>query len=142
MTSYREEEGQRLLRLLNDNPDVPLSIDTETTGLKVATGKDTCIGVSIATLIDGKPYSHYFGFNHEVGENCGDDTLAMLKWVLEQGDHLLIFANVQFDILSLDTIDIHVENKNFIDICSMAHLINENKPYNKGVDSLSLYYLK
>lgn len=139
--SYREEEGQALLKLLYENPEVPIAVDTETTGLKVATGKDVCIGVSVATLVEGRPYSHYFAFNHEVGQNCDGATLQMLKWVLEQGDHLLIFANVQFDILSLDTIDIHVEDKDFIDICSMAHLIDENKPYNKGVDSLALYYL-
>lgn len=141
MTSYREDEGKELLKLLHENPDIPMSIDTETTGLKVATGWDDCIGVSLAFVLDGKGYKHYFAFNHEVGENCGPLTLSMLKWVLEQGNHLLIFANVQFDILSLDTIDIHVEDQNFIDICSMAHLIDENQPKNKGVDSLSRYYL-
>jgi len=139
--SYREEEGQALLKLLYENPEVPVSVDTETSGLKVATGKDHCIGVSIATLIEGRPYSHYFAFAHAVGQNCDGTTLQMLKWVLEQGDHLLIFANVQFDILSLDTIDIHLDDKDFIDICTMAHLVNENKPYNKGVDSLAQFYL-
>jgi DNA polymerase-1 len=61
--------------------------------------------------------------------------------ILEKASTLL-FVNAQFDILSLETIGIHVDHTNFIDIPTMAHLINENKPYNKGLDSLAQYYLK
>ena len=136
-----EQQGQAILKLIRDTEDVILAVDTEATGFKVASGDDSCIGVSIATVIFGEAYSHYFPFRHFVGENYGDLTRTLLKEVLERDNQTLVFANAQFDILSLDTIDIHVDNSNFLDICTMAHLINENKPFNKGLDGLSQYYL-
>ena len=123
------------------NPNLVIAVDTEATGLNVAGGKDKCIGVSIATVIDGTPYSHYFPFHHETGENCRNNVYTLLKELLE-GDHTLIFCNAQYDILSLETIGISVEHTNFVDVPTMAHLINENKPYNKGLDSLAQFYLK
>jgi len=62
--------------------------------------------------------------------------------VLERDKITLIFCNAQFDILSLETVGIRVEHTNFIDVPTVAHLINENKPYNKGLDSLAAFYLK
>ena len=123
------------------NPNLVIAVDTEATGLNVANGKDKCIGVSIATVVDGTPYSHYFPFHHETGENCRNNVYTLLKELLE-GDHTLIFCNAQYDILSLETIGISVEHTNFVDVPTMAHLINENKPYNKGLDSLAQFYLK
>lgn len=142
--SFREAEGQAILQLLYEHPEVKLACDTETTGLKVATGKDTCIGASIAAVVDGEPVSHYFGINHPVGVNVSRETLDMLQYVLHQ-PRRLIFANVQFDILSLDTLDDPygpLDESDFIDICTMAHLIDENDPIQgKGLDSLSQFYL-
>jgi len=136
-----EQQGQTILKFIRDTEQVVLAIDTEATGLKVSSGDDSCIGISIATVLFGEAYSHYFPFRHLVGDNYGDDTLALLKEVLERDNLTLVFANAQFDILSLDTIGIHVDQSNFVDICTMAHLINENKPFNKGLDGLSQYYL-
>ncbi len=136
-----EQQGQTILKFIRDTEQVVLAIDTEATGLKVSSGDDSCIGISIATVLFGEAYSHYFPFRHLVGDNYGDDTLALLKEVLEGDNLTLVFANAQFDILSLDTIGIHVDQSNFVDICTMAHLINENKPFNKGLDGLSQYYL-
>lgn len=138
MTSYREEEGLQILQLLYENPDIPVSVDTETIGLKK---DDWCIGVSIAFLLDGKPYKHYFAFAHWVGVNASRDTLKKLMYVLLQ-PRLLIFANPIFDILAIETMGYDLSGTNFIDICTMAHLIDENWPKNKGVESLSQYYLK
>ena len=123
------------------NPNLVIAVDTEATGLSVASREDKCIGVSIATVVDGAPYSHYFPFHHETGENCRNNVYTLLKELLE-GDHTLIFCNAQYDILSLETIGISVEHTNFMDVPTIAHLINENKPYNKGLDSLAQFYLK
>lgn len=122
-------------------PGLTIAVDTEATGLNVASGKDKCIGVSIAAVIDGTAYSHYFPFNHPTGDNCNKDVHTLLKQVLE-GNNTLLFVNAQFDILSLETIGIYTGHTNIIDVSAMAHLINENKPFNKGLDSLAQYYLK
>lgn len=139
--SYLEEEGQALLALLNEHPDAVIAVDTETTGLKIA-GGDRCIGVSIAGIIDGHAVSHYFALDHPAGGNVSDRTFSMLKWVLEHREAYTLYANVQFDLLSLETVGIYVAELPFIDVISMAHLINENSPQSKSLDSLSAYYLK
>lgn len=142
MTSYLEEEGRAILTRLNDEPTVALSVDTETRGLRVAAGFDICIGVSIAGLFeDGTPFAHYFGLRHEHGKNISQETEDMLEWVLIRQEHTLIFCNVQFDLLSLATVGIYAEHTDFIDICTMAHLIDENMPKSKSLDSLALHYL-
>lgn len=144
MDSYREAEGREILQVLYKNPTTKLAVDSETSGLKVANGKDHCIGVSIAAVIDGVAVAHYFGIDHPVGVNVSRETLAMLLYVLHQ-PRRLIFANVQFDILSLATTDDPqgpLDEADFIDICTMAHLIDENEPFQgKGLDALAMHYL-
>lgn len=142
--AYREAEGNELLQFLYEHPEAELAVDTETTGLKVATGDSICIGISIATVIDGVGYAHYFPTAHSSFSsfNVSPSTVEKLGYVLTQQGRLLIFANVIFDTLSLDTVGIHVDGvPELVDICSMAHFCDENYPKNKGVDSLSLYYL-
>ena len=134
------EESLKVLSNLAE-PNLTIAVDTEATGLNVASGEDKCIGVSIAAVVNGTAYSHYFPFHHPTGDNCGSEVLAQLKQTLE-GDNTLLFVNAQFDILSLETIGIYTEHTDIIDVSAMAHLINENKPYNKGLDSLAQYYLK
>jgi len=136
------EESRKVLQILYDNPGSVIAVDTEATGLNVASGKDVCIGVSVAAVIGDTPVAHYFPTGHLSGESVGLDVGEKLKYVLERGGHTLLFVNAQFDILSLETIAIHVEHNKFYDIPTMAHLINENKPYNKGLDSLAQFYLK
>ena len=136
------EESRRVISEIQKHPGSVIAVDTEATGLNVASGEDICIGVSIAAVLPTGPLVHYFPFNHSVGDNCHSDLIFELGDTLEQDDHTLLFVNAQFDILSLETIGIHVDHTNFIDIPTMAHLINENKPYNKGLDSLAQYYLK
>jgi DNA polymerase-1 len=141
MASNSEEVGQALIRVALDAGIITIAVDTESAGLKVGGKDDTCIGVSIAFVLHGTAYSHYFPFHHVVGDNYGLDTLKQLKELLESEVPIFVFANAQFDILSLDTIGIRMDDTYFVDICTMAHLINENKPFNKGLDSLGHYYL-
>jgi len=98
-----EAESMKVLDYLAGNPGSVISLDTEATGLRVA-GDDTCIGVSLAAVINDTPISHYFPFFHKTGENCSSAVLLKLKEVLEEGNHTLVFCNVQYDILSLNTI--------------------------------------
>lgn len=141
MTLNSEEVGNALLEVALMANELVVAVDTESTGLKVGGGDDVCIGVSIAFVMHGTPYSHYFPFRHVVGDNYTTETLKKLKQLLESNVPLFVFANAQFDILSLSTIGIQMDDTNFLDICTMAHLINENKPFNKGLDSLGQYYL-
>lgn len=140
--SYEEAKGRDVLRSLYENPYVPLAVDTETTGLNCVGGVDTCIGVSIAAVLrDGTALSHYFGIAHEVGENVSRETFDMLKYVLEQPDRQLIFANVQFDVLALESIGIAVSDNPFWDILTIANMVDENDPIQKSLSQLSLRYL-
>jgi DNA polymerase-1 len=131
-----------LIAELMKHPGSVIAVDTETTGLNVASQQDMCIGVSIAAAVNDTAYSHYFPFQHAAGDNCDKDVVFELGELLENNLNTLLFVNAQFDILSLETIGIYVEHADIIDVSAMAHLINENKPYNKGLDSLAQYYLK
>lgn len=140
-SSYRESEGRDVLHRLYDNPTIPVAVDTETTGFNTVGGDDHCIGVSIAAVLDDGPVSHYFGILHSKGENISEDTWELLKRVLEQG-RPLIWANVQFDVLALETIGIETEASPFWDILTVANMIDENDPIQKSLAQLSIRYLK
>ena len=129
-----------LLRWLYEHPDAPLAVDTETTGLLVADGRSKCIGVSFTARIDGTLYSDYIPFNHAVGTNRPEE-MAKLSYVLRQG-RPLIFVNVQFDWLSLETIGIRVSEQPFYDVPTIANLVREDFPYMKDLDSLYKHYVK
>lgn len=139
-SSYAESEGRDILRDLHNAPGVPLSVDTETTGFNCVGGVDRCIGISIAAVIDGKPVAHYYGVHHEVGDNISISTLEQLKYILQDG-RPLIFANVQFDVLALESIGIAVADSPFYDILTMANMVDENNPIQKSLSQLSLRYL-
>ena len=137
-----EKASLDLIAELAEHPGTVIAVDTEATGLNVASGEDKCIGVSIAAVVNSAAYSHYFPFNHPKGDNCSSEVIFALGELLENNLNTLLFVNAQFDILSLETIGIYTEHADIIDVSAMAHLINENKPYNKGLDSLAQYYLK
>lgn len=143
MTSYREEAGQKVLKYLHDHPEINVAVDTETEGLRPDDGRDTCIGVSITFVHENKKgISHYFGLNHTVGENISDKTLKMLRFVLERQNRWLIFANRQFDVLSLETVGFtRVDRMPFFDIQTMAQMIDENVPVKKSLENLAKHYL-
>lgn len=141
LDSYEEPKGREILRHLYENPYVPVAVDTETTGLNCVGGADTCIGVSIAAVIDDQAVSHYYGIAHEVGVNVSRETFDMLKYVLEMPERQLIFANVQFDVLALESIDIAVSDNPFWDILTVANMVDENDPIQKSLAQLSLHYL-
>jgi DNA polymerase-1 len=141
LDSYEEPAGREVLRRLYEASSTPIAVDTETTGFNCVGGDDRCIGVSIAALLDDGPVSHYYGIDHVVGQNVDPSTTAQLKYVLEQEGRPLIFANVQFDVLALETIDIHTADNPFWDILTVANMVDENNPIQKSLAQLSLRYL-
>jgi DNA polymerase-1 len=140
-----EDIDQQSLQVLSDlvaaEPDF-VAVDTETTGLRLFDPKTRTIGVSFAAYASGRAYSHYIPLDHPTGHNCTDEVKSALREALTDSNFSLVFVNAQFDILALEKLGIEVADKNFVDVPTMAHLINENKPYNKGLDSLAQYYLK
>jgi len=141
VSSYGEAGGRDILHKLRAQPTIPVSADTETTGFNTVGGVDRCIGISIAAVLeDGTPVSHYYAIGHKIGENVSRETYDQLKYVLEQ-PRPLIFANVQFDVLALETVGIEVAENPFYDILTMANMVDENTPIQKSLAQLSLRYL-
>lgn len=132
---------QIIADLLAAKPDF-VAVDTETTGLNSFDPETRTIGVSFAAYASGRPYSAYIPFHHASGVNCSEEVRLALREALTGSNFRLVFVNAQFDILALEKLGIHVDDQDFMDVPTMAHLINENKPYNKGLDSLAQYYLK
>lgn len=137
-----ESESLRVIAEIKEAQPEFLAVDTETSGINIVGKKNRVIGVSFAAYASGKPYSHYTPLYHAVGDNCSDNVRKALRELLVTSNFRLVFVNAQFDILALEQIGISVSERDFVDVPTMAHLINENKPYNKGLDSLSQFYLK
>lgn len=140
-SSYGEPEGRNILHALYENSSIPVAVDTETTGFNTVGGSDRVIGISLAALLDSGPISHYYAINHFAGENIDSSTFDMLKYVLEQPERPLIFANVQFDVLAMETVNIHTASNKFWDILTMANMVDENDPIQKSLANLSIRYL-
>lgn len=135
------------LQWLYEHPDKPLAVDTETAGesdpsmgLRVDDGRAQAIGVSLTTRIGSDLVSTYIPLHHRVGKNCDELTLKKLRYVLRQG-RPLIYINVQFDCLSLETVRIRVSEMPFYDIATMANAVQEDRPYQKDLDSLYRMYV-
>lgn len=141
--AYKESEMQDALRQLYDEPTVALAVDTETTGLRVDDKRARCIGISFAGVLEQSiPISGYLPTGHPVnGETISKRTYDMVKYVLQQEGRPLVWANVQFDVLSLETINIFAGQQEFYDILTIANTIDENTPITKSVAELSKHYL-
>lgn len=142
----RRVSASDFLQWLYEHPDHPLAVDTETAGindptmgLRVDDGRAHAIGVSFSTRIKGKLVSAYIPFHHRVGTNQ-PELLKKLRYVLRQG-RPLIFINVQFDMLALETLGIRVSERPFYDIATMANAVREDWPYQKDLDSLYRVYV-
>lgn len=96
---------------------------------------------------NGKIKSRYFPFRHrldktgalkEVG-NYGDEILADLKLLIENAP-MAYFHNVKFDITAMESLGINYRGK-FMDTAVMAHLVNENFPRSKELNTLVPLYV-
>lgn len=142
------DSPSELLRWLYEHPEHPVAVDTEAAGkyrrdegLRVDDGRSEAIGVSVSTRIDGELVGFYVPVRHRVGVNAPEKTVKQLGYMLRQG-RPLIFANMQFDALSLETIGIRISEQPFFDVQTMANLVREDFPYSKDLDSLYKAYVK
>lgn len=147
MTMAKRVDAEEFLGWLYKHPEQPLAVDTETAGiedptlgLRVDDGRAHAIGVSFSTRIKGRLVSAYIPFNHRLGTNQ-PELLKKLRYVLRQG-RPLIYINVQFDMLALETLGIRVSEQPFYDIATMANAIREDFPFMKDLDSLYRVYVK
>lgn len=139
-TALDNEGIQRELDWLYEHPELDIAVDTETTGFRVA-GDDYPIGVSLAAVGADRTCSIYVPVQHAVGTNVDEETREQMRNILASQKRRLIFANCQFDMLALESIGIRTEHQDFYDIIVMAHLLDENTPRSKGLDSLAKHYL-
>lgn len=148
MTKTRVSASE-FLDWLYKNPEQPLAVDTETAGvtkelsafgLRVDDGRAVAIGVSFTTRIKGRLVSAYIPFHHQLGTNQ-PELLKKLRYVLRQG-RPLVYCNVQFDMLALETLGIRVSEQPFYDIPTMANVVREDFPFQKDLDSLYRAYVK
>lgn len=139
---------RELVSLFREAWGKDLAIDTETTGLHVWDRSDYALGVSIAFRgDDGKIKSKYFPFRHQLDKtgvlteagNYGDEILNDLKILIENAP-LAYFHNVKFDVTALESLGINYRGR-FMDTAVMAHLVNENYPRSKELNTLVPIYV-
>ena len=131
-------EAHDALTYLSEHPEIPLAVDTETTGLRIK-DLDYCIGISIAFELDGEILGYYYPVAHPTGENIPRGRFERLAYVLENQE-ILLFQNAKFDLVSLQTAGIDCQQF-FYDTCTISQLLDENNPPRKDLDSLALHYL-
>lgn len=125
-----------------------IAVDTETTtsGHKnddsdIRDGTGHCNGLSLASRLPGVGIvSTYLPFRHNFGGNLENDLLFELKKKIENYRGYLSFHNAKFDMFSMRTLGINYTGK-FYCTLQLAHLINENLPYAKDLDSCGKFYL-
>lgn len=123
-----------------------IALDTETNGEDIRDGRGYLYGISVAGRLPGLGVvSTYLPFRHPTGPtsrsfNHDNIFLVKLKEKIENYKGYLIFHNAKFDLESLRTIGINYTGK-FYCTMLMAHLINENFPFSKSLDSCGKYYL-
>lgn len=151
------------LRWLYEHPDTVVAVDTETRYRKeydeelraadpklklgilgVADGRSICMGVSWTYRDGDNLYSAYLPINHLKGQPNQEWILTLwkqLRYVLTRQGRTLIFANAQFDFLSLETVHIRVAEQPFYDIATVANIARPYWPISKSLDALYQAYV-
>lgn len=122
------------------NADI-VAIDTETTGLSISVGKDYMQGFSLAVKEKDTLYSRYIAVRHADDEH-NMDPIILGAWLDVLAEKRLIFHNRKFDLHSLMTAGIDLSKNFAFDTLLLAHLVNEEHPYEKSLDALGKMYLK
>lgn len=135
-------DSDTVLDYLYMHPEIPVALDTETTGLSVFDGLDKAIGLSITFKVKDTYVSWYWGARHKVGQNIDKATAQKIRWVLEKQRRLLILANWQFDMAAMLTLGVDLRANPFHDVLTCQNLINENwTNFRRGLDELAVYTL-
>lgn len=126
----------------NNTENGIIAVDTETTGESdIRDGREFCMGVSIsARFANSSILSSYAPFRHREGVNLDISDKLKLKESLENYKGHIIFHHAKFDLVSLATLGINYGGK-FYDTMLMCHLINENFPYSKDLNSCVRTYV-
>ena len=124
-----------------------IGMDTETDANDIRDGRGYTQGISISGRIPGLGIrSCYLPFRHKntgpgFGENLDKLFLSKLKEKIEGYEGHITFHNAKFDLIALKSLGINYTG-NFYCTLLIAHLLNENKPYNKSLDACTEFYLK
>lgn len=120
-----------------------MSCDTEGTGIDkdYRDGRGYATGISLATRVPGIGIvSGYFPYRHTYGTNLDPSQKDALKAAFASNSGL-VFHNSKHDLVALGTLGINYE-ATFYDTLLMGHLIQENLPFAKDLDSMGQFYLK
>lgn len=120
-----------------------MALDTETIGLEydIRDGRGYGTGISLCTRIPNIGYvSGYFPIRHLYGGNLEPTQRDSLLDALRVNSGL-IMHNAKHDLVSLETLGVKYEGV-FYDTLLIAHLIQENLPFSKDLDSLARFYLQ
>jgi DNA polymerase I len=116
-----------------------VAMDTETTGLRVKEYEDYLQGISLAYRVGGMIFSEYFPFRH-AADNLPMEVAEELLSILS--DKYIVFHNRKFDFHSLMTLGIAFNLPKTYDTMLLAHMINENSPYEKSLENCCQKYIK
>lgn len=144
MTEATNHE-QRGISFLNDIHELGvkvLAVDTETNGKDIRDGQGYVTGVSVAyrNPVVQNIVTHYFPFRHIDSGNYSRATLELLKFRIENSPRL-VFHNAKFDLVALRTLGINCFGKEWFCTMVAAHLVNENWPMSKSLESCAKTYL-
>ena len=126
---------------LRDGENTWIACDTETNGEDCRDGRGYGIGISFAFRLLATDSYYYLPIRHVDEENnLSPDRLARLRAFLAGYRGWLIFHNAKFDLVSLYTMGIKYGGKFY---CTMVicHLINENYPFDKSLNSCVRVYV-
>lgn len=127
--------------ILRDGENCILSVDTETNAEDIRDGRGYCQGISLAFRFLSTPTVVYLPIRHIDSENnLSQDRLERLRRVIETFTGWLVFHNAKFDLVSLRTVGISYSGK-FYCTMIMCHLINENFPMDKSLNSCVKTYV-
>lgn len=119
----------------------PIFLDTETNGEKINDGRGVCMGTSFAykDRSSGMVVGRYFPLYHAYGSNLNSEGRDAVRDVIVSAPSLTAH-NAKFDLESLLTVGIEYKGPWN---CTMvwAHLLNENWPRAKSLDSCCAHYL-
>src|SRR5690349_10101791 len=117
-----------------------IAIDTETNKKDVRDGRGYAMGISVAYKSTRGLTAFYLPFRHPNTEGgAGNYNLQRFLPVLQRilSDRVTIYFNAKFDLVSLSTLGLDTTKADFLCVMICCHLINENFPMEKSLDTCS-----
>lgn len=134
-----------LAKLLTTAATAPeIAVDYETNGKDVRDGRGFTVGASLAFNFPGRGrVSHYMPFRHKHGENLDGEWRERFLDVLrfrEQHRLPIVYHNGKADQEFGRSLG-HDFKGPWYDTMMMAHLLREERPFSKSLDSCGKFYL-